>query len=517
MERKFGQYRLLKRIGTGGMAEVYLAEREGHELFGRDRAQGRFTRKVAVKLILPHLSRDDSFRELFSREAGLASMLHHPNIVDIQDYGRIEDTDFIVMEYVGGRNLRDLIRGLGPGGRIPLDEAAAVVYRVAKGLACAHAFRQADGSVRGIIHRDLSPHNILISTQGEVKIADFGIARAIRGEATGTTAFKGKLSFMSPEQVEGEPLDHRTDLFSLGTIAYLLFTGRHPFEGESEGATIRAIQRCDYPSMGRWADVPEPVAALTEQLLSRDPDHRPENADRIADALEGCIRPSSEAQLGLRVASTVDEPVEDPVSPTAPTLQRPNRSNLYLGIALTLAAAAVLWILVKPEMSRAPVVPRTTAAETREEPVTQAASPVTVTIRTEPPGALVTVDGADAGTSPATVGIPVGAAPVRIEARLEGYLGREVSLSPRELEPEVSLKLAPLPKGRVLIGAIPWAEVHQGGERIGYTPLSLAGVPVGRKTYILKNPRLGVERSVTVFVEEDREAVVNIDLEAGSR
>ncbi|UCG38727.1 MAG: serine/threonine protein kinase, partial [bacterium] len=278
MDRVFGNYLFTRRIGAGGMGEVYQAVKRGPE---------GFEVEVALKLILPHLAGDASFRDMFFREARLAALLKHPNIVNVHGFDILEDIPFIEMEYVQGVDLASLLRRLPRGQVLSLAEAVHVVHCVARGLAYAHSFSGGKGEGVGVVHRDLNPHNILVSREGEVKIADFGIARAAVTAGAASATLMGKLAYMSPEQVEGKPLDHRSDLFSLGTTAYHLLAGRHPFQRQSEAATLRAIQQVSFRPLREAApDVPLPVARVVESLLALLPGDRPETARLVAEAFQ---------------------------------------------------------------------------------------------------------------------------------------------------------------------------------------------------------------------------------------
>lgn len=518
MERRFGQYILLERIGTGGMAEVFRARKEGSRLFARDESGRRFSREIALKLILPHLSREDSFRELFSREAHLASLLDHPNIVAIQDYGTLDGTDYIVMDYVRGMDLREMLRRLPGGRRIPLEESVSILYRISRGLACAHDRKTSD-SPEGIIHRDLSPHNILVSTEGEIKIADFGIARAVRTDATKTTGFRGKLSYMSPEQAEGRPLDNRSDLFSLGTISHQLLTGEHPFTRGSDPATLRAIQQGDYRPIPDSLQIPGPLRSLVESTLHVNPDSRPPSAHDVAEGFEPFLKPLSEINLGRRVFHLRKEAsggVRD-VSATAVTLQMPARRRIPMAVLVGLALVISTWLIANPggtrkdplrEFAGARTLESTTG-EVADNPVIEAAP---VVIRTSPSGATITVDGKEIGRSPVSVTPVADGKAMKIEANLYGFEPAIIELGSDISSLEDTVTLTPLPTSDVRVGAKPWAGVYYRGELVDYTPTVVPGVPVGERTFTLVNDALGVTRVVTLNVRSGGENVVSEDL-----
>jgi len=518
MERRFGQYILLERIGSGGMAEVFRARKEGQKLFARGENTKHFSREIAIKLILPHLSREDSFRELFSREAHLASLLDHPNIVAIQDYGTLDETDYIVMEYVRGMDLRKLLRCIPKGQRLPLAETISILYRISRGLASAHD-RKVKDAPDGIIHRDLSPHNILISTEGEIKIADFGIARAVKADATRTTGFRGKLSYMSPEQVEGTLLDNRSDLFSLGTISYQLLTGEHPFTRGSDAATLKAVQEADYPPIPDSIDIPEALRALVKRILHVHPDSRPSSAHEIAAGFEPFLEPLSDINLGRRVSDQKEELLhEHGVSTTAATLPRPKPRLNPKVVAAGLMVIISIWLIAgpsgmkkssSPEASepqkavKVPAPPIETSAQVSAEPIV---------IRTIPPGARITINGMDMGVSPVSASPGADRKILELEASLYGYIPATRKLSPVMGSAETNIHLVPLPTASVRIGAKPWAGVYYRGNLVDYTPALIPDVPVGKRTFTLKNETLGVVRRVTLDVKSDDGNIISEDL-----
>jgi len=505
------------------MAEVFRARKEGPRLFARDENGGHFSREIAIKLILPHLSSEDSFRELFSREAQLASLLDHPNIVAIQDYGTLDGTDYIVMEYIRGMDLRELLRCLPRGQKLPMAESISILYRISRGLAYAHEIRTEDAP-DGIIHRDLSPHNILISKEGEIKIADFGIARAVKEDATRTTGFRGKLSYMSPEQAEGRPLDHRSDLFSLGTISYQLLTGEHPFTRGSDPATIRAVQEGDFPPMSDSMGVPAPLKDMVNCLLEVRPDSRLSTAHDAAAGFEPFLEPLSDINLGRRVSHQRTEPSgRHGGSTTAATLPRPKRRLGPVAVLAGLAVVVSLWFIADPpgidkdllpEASRSRIVESAPMAPP-DKPAQLLSAPVV--IRTSPPGARITLNSRDVGRSPVSIPSDADGKARIVEARLYGYAPVADDLKTGMSSTVKILVLTPLPKADVWIGAKPWAEVYFRGDLVDYTPVVVPDVPVGNRTFTLKNDTLGVTREVTLNVQTGTENIINEDLNADIR
>jgi serine/threonine protein kinase len=222
---RFGQYELLERIASGGMAELFRARRSGVE---------GFQKIVAIKKILPHIAGNDEFITMFADEAKLAAQLNHPNIVHIFDLGKIESGGyFIAMEFVEGRDLRAILKSAREIGQpLPVPLSIYIACKIAAALDYAHRRRESDGRELKIVHRDVSPQNILISYEGDIKLCDFGIAKAAsKASQTESGALKGKVRYMSPEQAWGKPIDRRSDLFSLGAVLFEMLTEQPLFRG----------------------------------------------------------------------------------------------------------------------------------------------------------------------------------------------------------------------------------------------------------------------------------------------
>jgi TonB family protein len=266
---RFGQYELLERIASGGMAELFRARRTGVE---------GFQKIVAIKKILPHIADNDEFITMFADEAKLAAQLNHPNIVHIYDLGKIEAGGyFIAMEYVEGMDLRTILRsGRDADLPLPVPLAVYVASKVASALDYAHRRRDARGEELRIVHRDVSPQNILISHEGEIKLCDFGIAKADRKVSkTESGSLKGKLQYMSPEQAWGKSIDLRSDLFSLGCVLHEMLTGERLFRGDSDMTVLELVRKAEVGPPSRVnPDVPAALDAVVIKALARDPQER---------------------------------------------------------------------------------------------------------------------------------------------------------------------------------------------------------------------------------------------------
>jgi serine/threonine-protein kinase len=261
---RFGKYSLLNRIAVGGMAEVFLARQEGLE---------GFEKTICIKRIRPHLSSQPNFVQMFLNEAKLAAQLNHPNIVQIYDLGRVNDSYFIAMEYISGRDMSRIIPKAEKAGiPFPMIYALRIASNVCEGLYFAHTKGDAYGNPLNIVHRDITPENILVSFSGTVKIVDFGIAKAnTQLEQTRAGEIKGKLSYMSPEQCMGHQLDARSDIFSFGSVIYEWITGYKLFTGENEMAILKSI-------IDGKEDVPEAVERILMKALEKDRTKRYQSA-----------------------------------------------------------------------------------------------------------------------------------------------------------------------------------------------------------------------------------------------
>ncbi len=262
---RFGKYLLLERLAAGGMAEVYLAKSTGAEGIGRF---------FAIKRILPQFSDNTEFIEMFKEEAKLAMNLHHGNVVQIFEFGVEKGQFYLVMEFVEGQNLRQILNHLLKIGKsFSIDQVIYVCKEVAAGLDYAHrSLDKTTGKPLNIIHRDMSPQNAMVSFEGEVKIVDFGIAKAENQiEQTRAGTIKGKFGYMSPEQAEALPIDLRTDIFSLGIILWEMLTRERLFVSQSEAATLKKIRDCNIPSPRKLnPNIPVELEKIVMKALARD-------------------------------------------------------------------------------------------------------------------------------------------------------------------------------------------------------------------------------------------------------
>ncbi len=279
----FGKYRLIKKIAVGGMAEIYYARMSGPSGFQKD---------LVVKKVLPALASQKDFIDMFADEARIVARMNHPNIVQVFDFGNIEGQYYIAMEYVNGRDLRQVIDRHKAIGR-PMDAqfALAVARDVAKALQYAHSMTDEHGKPLGIIHRDVTPKNILISFQGAVKLTDFGVAKArARITHTRTGVLKGKFAYMAPEQVMGRQIDHRMDLFSLSTVLWETLSLQRLFKGDSEAEILGRLLHQTIPSIRDFCtEHSECIQGILNEGLAKDPDLRFQSAGEMVMAIRDCM------------------------------------------------------------------------------------------------------------------------------------------------------------------------------------------------------------------------------------
>ncbi len=541
VQEAFGKYTLIDRLGGGGMAEVFKARLAG---------PAGFEKHLALKLILPHFSDDPEFVRMFIHEATLAARLDHANIVRIVEFDQIDGRYYIAMELVDGKDLRScLIRSREVDRPVRVAEAVQIGLEIGRALAFAHGELIADAPV--VIHRDISPHNVILSRAGEVKITDFGIAKlASAASLTRTGTIKGKLAYMSPEQARGEALDGRSDLFSAGCVLWEMLTGQRLFAGPNELATLDNLRAAPIlPPSNHNPRVPAELDAVVLAALERDPQRRIASASEFLRRLEQVLTglPDVDRSTGLaklfqalfgdqpvrRSTAVLDpgdpaaEPPADPdgiepIGPDAPTevdqrrvadppraqpaaTRGPFRWWIALLFVLPLAAAFGTMALiswgtqpdpgpaVQPDPEPAPMTDAGPApAEVARAGAAETPGPVDETEPTSAPP--------DAGSPAATA---AASAPEGVDAGTADPDGGG------EAEREVRF-------GRLSLNAIPWAKVYRGKQLLGTTPLERRRLAAGRHVLTLVNDNLKVRRKVKVRVRPGRLTTEVIDLRPGA-
>jgi eukaryotic-like serine/threonine-protein kinase len=335
-ERQFGPYRLTQLIATGGMAEIHLAKTKGIE---------GFEKYVALKMIHPNFSSDDHFIQMLIDEAKISVQLQHANIAQTFDLGRVADTYYIAMEFVDGSDLFKILRKASEADRyMPIETAVYIAKEVAAGLDYAHRKRDASGRSLGIVHRDVSPQNVLISYAGEVKLVDFGIAKAtMRAKQTAVGVIKGKYYYMSPEQAWGDPLDQRTDIFSAGILLYEMLTGQMLYLEEDMNKLLDMVRRADIPPPStKRREVPRELDRIVMRALAKKPDLRFQSAQDYGTELEKWLHANAPDFTASRLAGFVGEVLGQPAPPPPPAAEapRPDLPRVTKGLARQSIAAS---------------------------------------------------------------------------------------------------------------------------------------------------------------------------------
>ncbi|WP_375760619.1 protein kinase [Corallococcus exercitus] len=312
---QLGKYQLVRKIASGGMAEVFLAKAAGPR---------GFEKTLVLKRILPHLAEDEAFVEMFLGEAQLAARLDHPNVVQIFDFGEVDGSYFLAMEYIDGPTLRRLIkRSMELKQPLPAGVCAKMVAAAAEGLAFAHELTDAEtGAPLGLVHRDISPENVLVSRQGAVKVVDFGIAKvAGQSHRTATGVVKGKVAYMPPEQLQAKAMDGRVDVYALGIVLYELLTGKRPFEATTDVSMMQAILFEPFvPALTRRPDLPEAMQRILEKALAKDRAQRYPDCRAFQADLERFVlslgEPVGAYQIARLVAQVMEGVEATPVAAT---------------------------------------------------------------------------------------------------------------------------------------------------------------------------------------------------------
>jgi eukaryotic-like serine/threonine-protein kinase len=489
---RIGRHAVLGYLATGGMSEIFL---------GRDHASGR---PVVIKRILPHLARQGSFVAMFFDEARIGSLVHHPNVVEVHELGQVGTDLFMVMEYLAGENASGLLRRLvGRRERLAFGLAAHIVAEACKGLHAAHELRDEKGNRLELVHRDVSPQNIFLTYDGGVKVLDFGIATAAhRISKTATGELKGKFSYMSPEQCKGEPLDVRSDVFSLGIVLYELSMQKRLFTRPNELLVLKAV--CEDPitrPTREVPDYPEMLEDICMRALSRDKDKRYPNAKAMQDDLEAAVQmllgpvdPRQElgkllehafadridekrrmlrdvragTEMPVLPSVEVDESVVVPqvsqytATPVSQLVPPPKKKRSKVGALAALAVLAIVGVIAVPKMlgGGAPAQPEVAAVPPEPTVITVPvptpipapeiklpAPPTEVVIRieTRPKGATVIVDGDVKGKTPLDVKLPISdSATAQLELKAHGYASLE---QPLRLDRDQTLMLGLTKKG----------------------------------------------------------------------
>jgi serine/threonine protein kinase len=525
--QRFGKYRLLEPVAAGGMAEVWRAEAPG--------AEG-FVKEVALKLIRgDHDARGD-FVRMFIQEARLASRLSHANIVQVFDFDQVEGRYYIAMELVRGHTLREVVeRCREQAVRFGVARAVHVCWEVARALAYAHRL-EVGGEPVGLVHRDVSPQNVLVSFEGEVKLTDFGIARALgAAEATAPGVVKGKLAYMAPEQARGEPLDAAADVFAVGVMLWELCTGGRLFARDGDAATLGALLSSEPISPpSAWNEaVPPALDAVVLAALERDPRRRTASAEELADAL-AAIRLQIAARhedLDLRAlmrrlwpdhrtraarrepeptvrrpvavlperadapaqdaaAAEADAPTATVVKPARGGVARRRKATAGAVVAVAVLGAMGAWGIGKGRGGAAPSA--TTATPT---PTPTATSTSTLAATPTPAPTPTSTPTATSSALPEPIDSARSAASAQDALRTAESKGPNAPAPAPRRTPAVRTARAHPSPAVVSITSSPWAFVQVDGVDRGEAPLSDVQLPPGRHVFRAVNPHVGTDET----------------------
>ena len=518
MHPTFGRYELLKRLAGGGMGEVYLARQRGID---------GFQKLLVLKTLLPHLCEDEEFITMFKDEARVTAQLIHPNICQVFEFDQAGGVYYMAMEYLRGEDLRKLWRACEQRGMpLPVPLICRIVADAAAGLDFAHSLRDARGQPYRIVHRDISPQNVLVTFEGGVKIIDFGVAKAAgRAQHTRTGALKGKYSYMSPEQVSGQSVDNRSDIFALGIVLHELLTGRRLFKADSDVQTLARVRECNVPPPSEInPQLPAGLDSIVLRALAKEPRERYGTAQEFRLAIEEWLiqgrmsassahlaeflkriyaeRLSLEARLGPLLgeaafqgavpgATPPRHPTPPAIEPTlkqraeAPTALTPSRMSTESDaprwrslnamrkaaavLAIATAAAAIAVLVVRP-MFLAPPPPPPKGE---------------LTLEVVPAAAAIFVDGAPSG---ARIVRPPG--PVQIEVRADGYAPKVLTaaVAPGARTQSIVLEKVARKSYMVTVNAEPaGSEIFEGARLIGKAPKIWADAAEGEHQLTLRH------------------------------
>jgi serine/threonine protein kinase len=462
----FGKYQLVQRLGRGGMAEVWRAKIIG---------PAGFQRTLVVKRILPHLVEDPHFVRMFVDEARLSARLNHPNIVQVFELGDVNGEYFLAMEYVRGHDLISVVRAFLPrGGAPPVGLGALAMRDVCRALGYAHALTDEGGNPLRLIHRDVTPSNIMVSFDGVVKLLDFGIAKALNeanDSKTQTGTLKGKFGYMAPEQVEGLEFDHRADLFSAGVVLHEVLTGRRLFKGTTDLQTIAKVRDAKVPRPSEMnPTVTEELERICLKALAREADDRYGSCEEMAQDLDGVVH---ELKWGPeRLASTLREMFPDDTTTqnadveilpseerhvsgfTVGSLKKHRRNRMVAAVVGVGLLAGTAVAVVPRLMSSKPAVhagvaaaPLPTSNPNPEAP--KLSTDVRVMVDSVPQGAQVFVEGDSSGqprgVTPVALTLPRNdTTQVRVVVKAKGYQPSSIDVLP-QTDSQVKLTLLAAP------------------------------------------------------------------------
>jgi serine/threonine protein kinase len=523
--RKFGKFELIAHLATGGMAEIYLA---------RQTSIAGFQKLLVIKRILPHLSREDVFVEMFLDEARIAAQINHPNVVQIYDLGCVEGQYFIAMEYLEGEGLSELMRQARKQRQpIPPMLAAGMALQMCEGLHHAHNMMGPDGEPLKVVHRDVNPQNIFVLYSGGVKLVDFGIAKAAkRFSQTSTGMLKGKYGYMSPEQIMNLNLDSRSDVYSAGVVLWEMLTGRRLFRQSNELEILKAITEQDPPPPSNvLPTVPQALDEITMKALKRSRDLRYQTAGEMRLELSFYLKRIRETSDTVAIGEYMQSLFAERIAEKHKLIKAAQAKAGELGNAL-------FGDLHMGREDTEPSVSRYTPSFIEPDAIVQPGSRSgEIVIRQKSSGwqvlallsggALIAVlvllaflwPSKSGEESPAAVPGPAKPeAPVAVDAGT--HLDKEpdqavVVVPPKEPDPDPAKLKKKIQKkrkkrqnptvargepGRLRLATSPWTTIYFKGEKLGVTPLVDVELPAGKHTLHAVNPGKGIDREIQIVI-----------------
>jgi serine/threonine protein kinase len=413
-----GRYRVVDEIGVGGMASVHLARMDG---------PGGFQKWVAIKRIHPHLVEDEGFVHMFLDEARIAARISHPNVAQVFDLGKHEDTYWIAMEYLHGEPLREVMRRTEELGQpMPPEIACRVIADAAEGLHSAHELVGKNGEKLGLVHRDVTPHNLFVTYDGSTKVVDFGIAKfSSRMASTRAGTLKGKLAYMSPEQVGGEQVDRRTDVFALGVVLWELTTGQRLFRMDSDLDTLAKVQECNVPRPTQLVKgYPIDLEKIVMKTLAKNKNERYKTARELSRALQALLMKRGLFIASDEVAGYTQSIFSDRIRKREEHLRWAAEVTQTINIDAKLAAqAAAGWHAPEPSLVTYDSDVKPSAGTMRAVPRPAAGSPVS----SPPPPHAQGQSQPSTATKPRPTTLTAAAVPDRIRARQAAQTARSPS------------------------------------------------------------------------------------------
>ncbi|MEM9068624.1 MAG: serine/threonine-protein kinase [Myxococcota bacterium] len=495
------RYRDLEPLASGGMGEVFRA---------RMTTDAGVDKRVALKLVREDLAADPQFAAMFLEEAKVAMAMSHGNVVQAFDAGWLGDRPFLAMEFVDGSDLAEYL-----GAPLDVEIALSIALEACRGLSYAHRLRGEDGRELGVVHRDISPSNLLVSKDGEVKIADFGIARGAR-DRQGERGLRGKLAYMAPEQLKGLPVDGRADVYALAAVLYEMLTGRAPFADERRDAMPTPVSSV--------ADVPGRVDEVVARGLSTDPAQRFADAEAFAEALRAAasdhaIRVGASAirrlvarapaSPGFDFDAALGAAMGESPSPTARTgtvlvtpTKRPARSRGGIAALLLLGVAVGGFWVARSQRSGTPVE----VARARNEPAAEVSAREPVAMEpsvVEPVEVREGVPSEEAArmTPPRMRPIP----------RTEMAVTRTPAIETPPIETPVIETPPETGRAELWIASDPWAFVEIDGRRVGRTTLRAHSLPAGSHRVVLQNPEAQLRHELTLNLRDGERRRISVD------